>query len=186
MGDYTALQDVAETLVELLRAELPADLVAGDRIMIASPSDVEADSSPRLLLFLYHVSVNPYLRNAPRTSPNPEEPASPPLMVNLFFLAVPYAGSRDTEYRMLGKVMQIFDSNPVLPASRLSGSLREVDEIKILNQNLPADALQRIWQAVSDRPYKLALAYEVTPVPIQTSLAPNAVHPVADRVVPLR
>jgi hypothetical protein len=186
MGDYTAIQDVAETLVELLRAGLPSDLVAADRIMIASPSDVEPDSSPRLLLFLYHVSVNPYLRNAPRTSPVPEEHHSPPLMVNLFFLAVPYAGSRETEYRMLGKIMQIIDSNPVLTGPRLSAPLQESDEIKILNQNLNAETLQRIWQAVSDRPYKLALAYEVTPVPIQTSLAPNAVHPVADRVVPLR
>jgi hypothetical protein len=186
MGDFTAIKDVTETVLGLLRAQVPAELVAADHITVASPADVETDTSPRLLLFLYHVAVNPYLRNSPRMSPPPQEPMSPPLMVNLFYLVVPYATTRETECLILGKVMQIFDSNPALGGSHLSGSLEGGEELNLVNLNLTVEQLLRIWEALTDKPYKLSLAYEVSPVPMQTSLAPNQVHSVADRVMPMR
>jgi hypothetical protein len=67
--------------------------------------------------------------------------------------------------------MQIFHDNPVIPDKYFptNGSLKAIDEIKILLYPLSLDDLTKIWNAFQEAPYRLSVGYMVTPVLIDST-----------------
>src|SRR5947209_10728758 len=122
MSDYVVIGDVSETLLKVLRDRL-SGLVASDHITLASPAEVELDTSPWLTLFLYQVLENHHMKNEPMERVDSSRLRQPPLVVDLLYLVVPYAQSRENEHQILGRVLQVFASEPVLRGSWLQGSL---------------------------------------------------------------
>jgi uncharacterized protein DUF4255 len=169
MSDYAVLADVSETLLRLLRTQMTG-LVAADHIALASPADVELDTAPWLTVFLYQVIESPYGKTGgfERVDASQQRPA--PTIVDLVYLVVPYAQTRENEYQMLGRVVQIFASQPIIAGSWLQGTLAGTgEELRVMLHPLPMEELLRLWNAFPNKPYKLSVCYLVSSVAIDSS-----------------
>lgn len=181
MSDYTAIADVSDSLVQLLRDHLTG-LVASDHVALASPVDVELDTAPWLILFVYQVDSNAYLRNElpERLDSTTYRPA--PTTLDLYYMLVPYAAARDTEYQILGRVVQVLASFPVLTGSLLRGSLAgSAEELHVAPTALSMEDLLRLWNTFTNRPFKVSLAYQITALKLDSLAPPIRVTPVVER-----
>src|SRR5262245_7242744 len=179
----SAIADVSETLLKVLRDKLTG-LVAPDHVVLASPADIELDTSPWLGWFLYQIAENPHLRNEDPTRTQPTQLEFAPTVVDLSYLAVPYAQSRDDELKIAGRVIQALAAQPVLRGAVLQRSLAGSDEeLRVVPHSPTMDELSRLWTTFPSKPYKLSLGYQVTPVKIASARAPLVVQPVQERQI---
>ncbi len=179
------IADVSETLLKLLRDQL-AGTIASDHVTLASPAEVEVDNAPWLAMFLYQVTENQYLKNEPFERIDATQWRIPPYAVDLSYLLVPYAQSRETEQQILGKVLQVFSSHPIIKGSLLQRDLAGTDEeLRIVFRPLSLEDMFRLWSAFPNKPYKLSVSYQVTPVRIDSVLPPLTAQPVLEKVVHL-
>jgi hypothetical protein len=159
-------------------------LVASDHVTLASPVDVELDTAPWLILFVYQVDANAYLRNELPERIDAENYRPAPATLDLFYMLVPYATARDTEYQILGRVVQVLASYPVLTGSQLRGSLAgSAVELHVVPTTLSMEDLLRLWNTFTNRPFKVSLAYQVAAVELDSLQPPIHVTPVVERNV---
>jgi len=183
MSDYGVVADVSETLLKLLRERL-SDLVAADHITPASPAEIDLDTSPWLAVFLYRIVEHLQLNNEHMERIGENQARRPPFVVDLLYLVVPYAQSREDEQRILGRVIQVFSAQAILRGSWLQGKLAGTDdEFRVVFHPLPHEELLRLWSAFDNKPYKLSICYLVTPVKIDSAAPPISVQPVVERTV---
>ena len=181
MSDFTVLADVSETLLRLVRTQLTG-LVAPDHVTLASPADVELDTSPWLALFLYQVVESAQEKTGGMDRVDATHLRRPPTFVDLVYLVVPYAQTRENEYQILGRVMQIFASQSIIGGSWLQGSLAgSGEEFRVMLHPLPMEELLRLWNAFPNKPYKLSLCYLVSSIAIDSALPPEAFPAVVTR-----
>jgi hypothetical protein len=165
VSDYTVISAVSETLRKLLD-----DNVADVEPVLSSPAEIEGGASPRLSLFLYQVVEDPYLKNQERQKINSDLLQPSPLTLELFYLLTPYARTPKDEQQILGRVMQIFYDNATLRGSILQGALAGSDEeFRLLLHPLSIDELIKLWNAFPEKPLKLSVCYQVTPVRIEST-----------------
>lgn len=177
MADYTAIADVGETLIDLLRESMQ-DLVTPSSIILASPGEIEPQDSPRLCLFLYQVSESPYLKGQEMQALNSTMLKYPPLTLDLYYMLTSY-GSRQIadrtertieEHTVIGRAMNILYDNAILRGSVLKGSLAgSGEELKVTHHPISLDDLSRLWNSFPDKPLKLSVCYMVTPVKIDST-----------------
>src|SRR5215470_6355331 len=154
MSDYVVIADVGETLLKVLRDRLTG-LVTPDHVTLASPAEVELDTSPWLAIFLYHVVENVHLRNPPLERLDSARLGAVPMPVDLFYLVVPYAQTRENEHQILGRVLQSFASEPIIRGSTLQGSLAgTAEELRVVYHPIHLEELLRLWGAFYNKPYK--------------------------------
>lgn len=169
MGSFTVLRDIGNSLKKLLKNNI-TELSDDNSILFDSPGDIEPTTTTRLAIFLYRIMENPYLRNQERTPvpDNDEEMLPPPVVVDLFYLFIPYAQTRETECIVLEKIIQIFNDNAVLRGNKLQGNLKTSGnkEVRIISNTLSLDELEKLWGTFPNKPLKLAVSYIVTPVSI--------------------
>ncbi len=169
------INDLDETLEELLKRELPPELVSQVTISFATPDDQFPPSSvtlPAIDLFLYDVRENRELRTnewvLERNGDGTATKKRPPVRVECSYLISAWPSESSTtpaqdEHRLLGEVMQVLLRHPTIPEPVLQGSLAGQAP------PLPAITLQpgrlqsmgEFWQALGGRP-KAALNYTVT------------------------
>ena len=178
MGDSTAVSDVTDTLTGILREGLTGTVLP-DHVTSSSPAEIEFDRAPMLGFFLYQILENQHLKGHGMERIGPGELQHSPTVVDLIYLAVAHAKTRETEQQILGKVIQIFSNRSLLEGSLLQGSLAGTDEeLRIRFHPVPLDELLRLWNGFSNKPYKLSVSFHVSPVRIDTTRPPVAVHPV--------
>jgi len=183
MSDYTVIADVSETLLKLLRDRL-AGLVTSDHVTLASPAEIELDTSPWLALFLYQVTENPHLKNQEPARIDALTLQHPPVTLDLSYLVVPYAQTRENEHQILGRVVQVLGSDAVLQGPHLLGSLAGTEEVlRVTLHPLPMEEMLRLWTGFYSKPYKLSLSYQVSPVKVDRTLPALTVQPVVERVL---
>ena len=177
MSDYTAIADVGETLVELLKGNLQG-LIPEDSIALVSPGEIEGKDNIRLSLFLYQVSENIDLRNMDMENMGPSKLKAPPLALDLCYMltAYPSPGIQDRtertgeEHSILGRAMQVLHDNSVLAGSVLRGSLSANNtELRVIGTSLNLDDLTKIWSTFGDKSFRPSACYQVTPVRIESS-----------------
>jgi hypothetical protein len=177
MSDYTAIADVGDTLVELLRVNMQ-DLIPADSIALVSPGEIEGKDNIRLSLFLYHVSENTYLKNIEMENMGHTRLKSPPLALDLYYMLTSYPspGIQDRterteeEHSILGRAMQILHDNPMLSGSVLMGSLPAYDtELHIIITSMNLDDMSKIWSTFREKSFRPSACYLVTPVQIESS-----------------
>lgn len=179
----SAIADVSETLLKVLRDRL-SGLVTPDHVTLASPADIELDTSPWLGVFLYQVGENPHMKNEEASRPEPTRLEFAPTVVDLNYLVVPYAQTRDDELKIAGRVIQALAAQPVLRGAMLQRGLAgSGEELKVVPHSPTMDELSRLWTTFPSKPYKLSLGYQVTPVKIASARAPLEVQPVLERNV---
>lgn len=185
------INDLDNTLAELLRRTLAPELVSQVAISFAPPDNSFPPSTvtlPAIDLFLYDVRENREFRSNERA---PERGADgkvvilpPPVRVDCSYLitAWPSTGTNAVkdEHRLIGEVMAALLRYPVLPGPLLQGSLA-AQALPPPVTALQAGSLQSMgefWQALGGKP-KVALHYTAT-IAVQAGLGAEEGPPVID------
>lgn len=181
MSDYTAIVNVGRSLKKLLLDNFSADTddiiksIKENQITLSSPD--EMDDGTTLSLFLYQVTEDAFLKNQPLKASNSDESQRPPIYLDLFYMVTVNTKSADTgqkaenDLKILGKITQIFNDNPILKGPLLQEPLsKDNQDLKLIFNSLSLDDINKVWNAISkSKPYKTTLYYEVTPVRIEST-----------------
>lgn len=190
MAEYTAIEDVGDTLVTLLRDRM-GDLISRDReIALASPGDIGTGDDVRLSLYLYQITENSHLKNTERQVVDPETEQERPLELELYYLVTahpPQGGNDPTartkeQHSVLGRAMQVFHDNPVVGGSQLAGSLAGEGELRLTQSATSADEILNLWNTFQETPYQPSVSYLATPVSID-SLRKRSTERVRERTL---
>ncbi len=177
MVKYTAIADVGETLIELLRDNMK-NMVSPESIILISPGEVDAKDSLRISLFLYLVTENSHLKNLGMQRIDSNKARYPSMALDLFYMMTSYPspGIQDKtertkeEHSVLGRAMQVLSDNSILAGSVLRGSLVESgDELHISLTSLTIDEMTKIWSNFQGKPFRSSVYYLVTPVSIDST-----------------
>ena len=172
----TAISDIEQTLIELLRADMIIINIKPEEIQLLSPSDA-AGKDVRLALYLYSVIETPSLKNEPMQFLDSKKTRRPPLTLDLYFMLTcyPKLGEGDFDKRsqedrqVLGRAMRVFYDNGILKGSLLKGKLADSDEELRLSLNpINLEDLTRIWSVFPDTPYRTSVSYLVTPTRVES------------------
>jgi hypothetical protein len=151
------------------------DISPKPAITFKSPKEIKDEgddttSQNRVSLFLYHIEINPHLRNDDFIRVSDTNLKQPPMPLYLYYLLTPYGTNKTDEQYILGKVMQIFYDNAILKGSVLQNSLAgSSEEFKLLFSTISLDDLYKVWDAFQDTAYRLSIGYMVTPVRIDSA-----------------
>jgi len=189
------IDDLDRTLEELLRRELPQNVVGQVTISFATPDDQFPPTSvtlPAIDLFLYDVRENRELRTNEwlvERNGGTVTKKRPPVRVECSYLITAWASESSTtpaqdEHYLLGEVMKVLLRHHTIPAAVLRGSLEGQ------KPPLPAITLQpgrlqslgEFWQALGGKP-KAALNYTVT-IGVEVREPVEIGPPVIDKRVP--
>ncbi|MBE9580995.1 MAG: DUF4255 domain-containing protein [Proteobacteria bacterium] len=169
------INDLDKTLEELLKKDLPQELVSQVTISFDTPDDQFPPSSvtlPAIDLFLYDVRENLELRSnewiVERHSNGMATRQRPPIRVECSYLITAWPSESapnpaQDEHHLLGEVMRVLLRYPTIPAGVLQGSLKGM-EPPLPTTSLQPSRLQSMgefWQALGGKP-KAALNYSVT------------------------
>lgn len=174
--NYQVINNVGRTLIKMLWKTLEPEAAAlgnitENNITFNSPVDLTG-ANAQLAVFLYQVTENPHIRNRELLpGPMANTLRIPPLALTLHYLVTPFAANRDTEHLMLGRVMQAFYDRAVLDTSAFADPTWSVpEELHVALTSISLEDLTRIWGAFNqNKGYKLSVAYQVTPVPIDST-----------------
>jgi len=177
MSDYIVIADVGDTLKKLLWENIKTDsrihpdiIDSEDDITLFSPEEMDTGDTKKLSLFLYQITENPYLKNQEMQSTNSVMLKYSPLALDLFYLITPKTNDRKKDHILLGKAMQIFYDNAVIKGSILQGTLAgTTEELRVILYSLPFDEMIRLWQSFPEKPFRLSVCYQVTPVTIDST-----------------
>lgn len=173
MNQSTVIRDVSMSLKDFLRANIP-ELDREDSVLFDSPADIEKPTRPTLLMYLYHVEPNPYMRNDPPAVPPGTDAKGvmvlPPYVVDLYYMFVPYAQNRESELILFDRLIYLLHHQGALMASALQGTLQqEGDPLRIVPHRIALEELSRLWMSFPGKPYKLCQFYILTPVCIPSN-----------------
>lgn len=114
--------------------------------------------SPALSIFLYRVDFNKTMRAA--WSAVGSVDGNSHLAVDLHFLLTPWADNAEFEHRILGKVMQCLETNPVLsgPLLHPSTGWAANETLQILTEDISTEAVMRVFDSLPTD-YRLSVPY---------------------------
>lgn len=161
----TILRDIGDSLRELFSSSID-ELRAVDAIRFDSPGEMSEDAATRLSIFLYQISINPHLRNEEGMAIGERQIRHPHLPVDLNYIFTVYAKQRETELNITEQLARVMYDNSVLKGDLLKGNLLEQfnTEIYVVPVNLSLDDLNKLWGTFLNKPFKLSLCYQLTPV----------------------
>lgn len=172
MGKYTIIADTGNCLVERLRGALVPDLIqnAGE-IGLRSPED-RGDTV--LGLFLYDIRPSEEVHQKRAVVTN-DRIAKPPVFLSLSYMITAYSQG-DIQYRLpqderiLGRVIQYFHDNPIIPLEEVDARRMSGTELHIQMLKLDEDEKSRIW-SFPNVGNRLSLFYRVSPVAIDSEIS---------------
>ena len=152
MTDYTAIYEVGESIVELLRSEMvPEPIAKKEHIGICEPQSPE---DFQLTVWIYNIEMvkDTGARTGFRPDPeNPEIERFSPMQLKLHILVsahskAPAIQKYSDEYRMIGRAMQALRDVPSIPSEFLVGTLATLEEPVLVEiKKLESEELTRIW-----------------------------------------
>jgi hypothetical protein len=191
MSDYLVLDAVSKALRQILWDAFDAEPVirpivgSEEAIVFSNPTETARDSSNRLSLWLYQITENEHVKNRPMLRspvvPPPPPPQAaraprlvaqyPPMALNLYFLATPFAQSDEADHLLLGKTMQVLYDNAII---FLEDTLNDVfEELRVIFCRLSLEELTRIWESLRE-PYRLSVCYLVRVTRIDSRRRPES------------
>ena len=185
---YTALRATSRTLAKFLETKFQADPLlsgffgGGMVVSLNTPQEMNAKPAEGLSVWLYRIIRDEHRLNDPPVRISPTELRPPPLPVRLHYLITPVTneqtGDSETEQLILGKVLQLFHSHPVLGGADLQAEFTGTEvELRVRLEPLMLEEITRIWEALEGS-YQLSVSYEVSVVNIMPELEPEQVSPV--------
>ena len=185
---YTALRATSRTLAKFLESKFQADPLlsgffgGGMVVTLNTPQEMNAKPAEGLSVWLYRIIRDEQRLNDPPVRISPTELRPPPLPVRLHYLMTPVtneqSGDPETEQLILGKVLQLFHSHPVLGGADLQAEFTGTEvELRVRLEPLMLEEITRIWEALEGS-YQLSVSYEISVVNIMPELEPEQVSPV--------
>lgn len=189
MSDYLVLDAVSKALRQILWDAFNADgtirpIVGSEAaIVFSNPTETARDSSNRLSLWLYQITENEHVKNQPMlraaAQPLPPPPPGraprqvaqyPPMALNLYFLATPFAQSDEADHMVLGKTMQVLYDNAIIILQDAMNNVFE--ELRVIFCRLSLEELTRIWESLRE-PYRLSVCYLIRVTRIDSRRTPE-------------
>jgi hypothetical protein len=185
---YTALRATSRTLAKFLETKFQADPLlsgffgGGMVVSLNTPQEMNEKPAEGLSVWLYRVIRDEQRLNDPPVRLSPTELQPPPLPVRLHYLVTPVTSERfgdpETEQIILGKVLQVFYSHPILRGIDLQAEFSGTEvELKMRLEPMSLEEITRVWDALEGS-YQLSVSYEVSVVNITPELEPERVAPV--------
>jgi hypothetical protein len=172
MAQYTAVAEVSQSIIGLLREALSPTLIKKyEQINLCSPSQRE---DVKIGLFLYDIQENTEFVTRTMIQSSEDKLQFPPQSLTLYYLLTVYSGAdRQSkaidEQRILGKVMQVLNDHPRFEGEDLKGSLAAFDEaFEVLRVPMTLEDKMKLWQ-FPNVPYQLSMVYKVQPVFIEST-----------------
>lgn len=182
----TVVRDVSVSLGALIRENVFLETAGDVDVEYFSPSMEDATRQgrrPLILVYLYSITDNPYLRNSPSTIVRTQTGfvrRAAPVVVDLQYMMVSYAQNVEIELILNDELKRLFADVSVLQGDQLKGALRATgnESLGIVPDNLTLDQVHQLWAGFPQKPVRLSLYYTLTPVRI-----PRAGEAPADRVL---
>lgn len=152
-------------------------------VSLRTPQEMVRQPQQGLSVWLYRVVRDEArLNDAPQVRPLPGgrvEVIPAPLPLRLHYLITPLSDdSPDTEQRILGRVLQLLHSVPILSGAALRGDLAGSDtEVHTRLEALSLEEIARVWEALEGS-YQLCVSYEVSLARIDSIADPQSGAPV--------
>ena len=195
MSSYLVLAEVSKALKRMLWDAYSPDPTLNPQIVpteqaivFTNPTETLQSSANRLSLWLYRIEENEFVKNQPLRRVNTQPPNQPPnqsprsllglpaLTLDLSYLVTPLTGNADHDLRLLGKTMQVFADNAIVPLHNELDRLSE--DLRIILGRISLEELTRIWEALNE-PYRLSVCYRVRVTHIESERQISAV-PIID------
>ena len=173
------LSQVTSTLTSLLEANINQHLQPGAPAVIAlptAPNQIGESAQNHLSLYLYHVSEDPYYRNAPGEGNDPPNVAKAPMGLCLYYILTAHHTSDATEVdpltqqRLLGLAMKTFHDVPVITDNTTVDGVNPVlptalrgrqNSIQIIMRQLSPEDATGFWAGDDQQVTRLSAYYEV-------------------------
>jgi len=186
---YTALRATSKTLTHFLETRLQSDILLGAAftggmvVSLNTPEEMTEIPAEGLSVWLYRVIRDDVRLNDPPQRIGPTQIRPAPLPMRLHYLMTPVtnakSGNPQTEQLILGKVLQLFHSHPVLRGADLQEEFTGTEtELKIRLEPMSLEEITRVWEGLEGS-YQLSVSYEVSVVNIDSELEPESVTPVS-------
>lgn len=177
MASHTAIADVGDTLVTLLKDRV-GDPVDDSDIALASPGDEGVGQDLRLTVYLYDVTQNEHLSNDRARPESTGRPAGASLVLDLHYLltALPKgSGNRNKQteqtldqHEVLGRAMQVLAENQIVREPDLDAELGREDVLQITFDSAERRDVLDVWGTFAETPYHPSVSFVVSPVVIET------------------
>ena len=190
---YQALIATSKTLQQLMEAFIRADPILfsatgpyqtrGMQVRLNTPFEMTDQNHEGVALWLYRIIRDEMRLNDPPSRPTPLTIRQPPLPLRLHYLVTPitnraHDGDPETEQYLMGKILQLFHSHPMLSGADLKEELAgTTGELRVRLETLTLEELSRVWDAVEGS-YQLSVSYEVSLVNVDSAIEPERVTPV--------
>lgn len=188
MALYNILHDVDDTLRFLVKTQLQDEFPEfkfDNAITFDSPADIDASklTTAKVSIFLYQIVENSYLKNNEREFSDLQKLNYPPLFLDLYYLFTPYASERDKEHTILERIMTAFHDHTVLKEPVLQGNLQSSGntEIRTVSHSFSFEEINKLWERFPNKPFKLSVAYMLTPVRILSAKEPETITRVVEK-----
>lgn len=178
MASYTAIADVGNTLVTLLR-DRTGDSIDDAEIALGSPGDEGAGDDFRLTVYLYDVRENEHLSNDRARPESTGRPAGAALVLDLHYLltAHPKKKQQNTkrtrksldQHEVLGRAMQILADNAIVRRPDLDDDIADEDALTVSISSTERRDLLDIWGTFTEVPYQPSVPFVVSPVVIDSA-----------------
>jgi hypothetical protein len=185
---YTALRATSRTLAQFLEARFQSDpaiqtfFSGGTITSLNTPHEMTQKQVEGLSVWLYRIMRDDQRLNDPPRRLNATQVVPSPLPLRLHYLITPVtnesAGNPETEQLILGKVLQLFYSHPVLRGTDLQAEFSGTDvELHVRLEPMSLEEITRVWEALEGS-YQLSVSYEVSVVNILPEQEPERISPV--------
>jgi hypothetical protein len=178
MAGFAALGDASTTLRNLIDGAMGAlGFSPPPLVELNDLSATIALSPSRVTIFLYEITEDASVRNAPMIRENVagvDVLRRPPLPLMLRYLITAWNSDPATHHTMVGRIAQVLNDHAVVSGNDLVGSLQANNEalrIKLISPEI--EERSRVWHAIQ-QPYRLSLYCELRVVRVQSEPVRNA------------
>jgi hypothetical protein len=191
MANIAAIRSVGSSLAEYLERSFQAAIFPPNvakpacAFSVVSSGGIQEEVDPDNLaanvrIFLYHVSVDPHLRNSGRLSAPDMQP--PPLSVALHYLFTFWSNSAENEHLILAWTMLQLQATSLLDATILSPEAGWTAEetVQLIPEELSTADMMRVWDTLQPE-YRLSLGYVARVIRIDPAVAGDQQPVVATR-----
>jgi Pvc16 N-terminal domain len=178
------IKDVTVTLKKILTEKIP-----GINVILDLPN--QTTNGLGTSLCLYSVSENQYLNNQEFGIKSVNELEPPPVIVDLYYLIVPYSSggppsdiARENEQMILTSIIRTLYDNSIISGPELEDSLIESGntELKVIPNELSLEQMNNLWSMFRDTSYRVCLSYRVTPLRIPSARIVDVTRVISKRV----
>lgn len=194
----TGIRALSLTLRELVAQHLKGDVnlrsffdpgLGGTMVAsLLAPEDLVLQNEG-VSLWLYRIERDEETLNRPPRRSGRDQLLHQPLPLKLHYLVVPVVDVKqrsdgpELEQNILGAVMQVLYDSAILRGAVLQGDLAGANlEMHVRLETLDLNAMSRMWEALAHA-FQLCVSYEVSVVPIDSSLQPQSL-PAVDAALP--